>query len=54
VHGAFDAGAAGVVGLERDGLFRGAGGGLGFGEVAGQQCELPPPAGGAQGAGRCG
>jgi hypothetical protein len=35
VHGALDAGPAGVVGLEADGGFRGAGGGLGFGQVAG-------------------
>ena len=40
VHGAFDAGAAGVVGLERDRGFRGAGGGLGLGQVAGQHGEL--------------
>src|SRR6516225_11246494 len=31
VHGAFDSGAAGVVGLEGDCLFRGPGGGLGLG-----------------------
>jgi hypothetical protein len=31
VHGALDAGAAGVVRLERDCLFCGADGGLGFG-----------------------
>ena len=37
VHGALDAGAAGVVGLEAGRLLRGAGGGLGFGQVAGRQ-----------------
>ena len=37
VHDALDAGAAGVVGLERDGAFRGACGGMGFGQSAGQQ-----------------
>jgi hypothetical protein len=36
-HGAFDAGAAGVVGLEGDRFLRGPGGGLGLGQVAGQQ-----------------
>jgi hypothetical protein len=35
VHGALDAGAAGVVGLEAGRGFRGAGGGLGFGQAAG-------------------
>ena len=35
VHGAFDTGAAGVVGLEGGCRGRGAGGGLGFGQVAG-------------------
>ena len=54
VHGALDAGAAGVVGLERDRGFRGPGGCLGFGQVAGRQRQLPPPARGAQGAGRAG
>ena len=37
VHGALDAGAAGVVGLERDRGFRGPGGCLGFGQVTGRQ-----------------
>ena len=37
VHGALDAGPAGVIGLERDLLFRGADGGLGFGQVTGLQ-----------------
>jgi hypothetical protein len=53
VHGAFDAGAAGIVSLEPDRGFRGAGGGLGFGQVAGQHGELPSflAAGGAHAAG---
>ncbi len=34
VHGALDAGPAGVIGLEADRGYRGAGGGLGFGQVA--------------------
>src|SRR5207253_2481026 len=54
VHGALDAGAAGVIGLEGDRLFRGAGGGLGLGQVGWRQGELPSPAGGAQGAGGAG
>ncbi len=56
VHGALDAGAAGVVGLERDGVFRGPGGGLGLGQVAGQQGEVLPSraVGGALAAGRAG
>jgi Ricin-type beta-trefoil lectin domain len=41
VHGALDAGAAGVVSLEGDSSLRGAGGGLGFGQVAGRHGELP-------------
>jgi hypothetical protein len=35
VHGALDAGAAGVAGLERYRLFRGAGSGLGLSQAAG-------------------
>ena len=56
VHGAFDVGAAGVVGPERDRGFRGAGGGLGFGQAAGQDGELPSflAAGSALGADRAG
>ena len=52
VHGAFDAGAAGVAGLEREGVLGGAAGGQGFGEFAGLDGELPACAAGAQGAGR--
>jgi len=40
VHGAFDAGAAGVVGPEGDRGFCVPGGGLGFGQVAGQDGDL--------------
>ena len=36
VHGAFDSGAAGVIGLEGDRLSRGPGGGLGLGQVRGR------------------
>jgi hypothetical protein len=51
-----DAGPAGVVSLERDRSFRGAGGGLRFGQVPGQHGELAsfPAAAGAQAAGRAG
>jgi len=49
VHGALDAGPAGVVRLERDRLLRGAGGGLGFGQVARRQGEPAPFPGGTQG-----
>ncbi len=54
VHGAFDAGAAGVAGLERNRLFFGPGGRLGFGQVAGQQRQLPSFPGSALAAGRAG
>src|ERR1017187_5862794 len=54
VHGALHAGAAGVVSLEGDRVFGGAGGGLRLGQVAGRHGELAPvlAAGGAQAAGR--
>src|SRR5215467_4525222 len=42
VHGALDAGAAGVVGLEGDGAFRGPGGGEGLVDLAWAQEQLPP------------
>ena len=48
VHGSLDAGAAGVVGLEAGRFLRGPGGGLGFGQAAGRQRELPPLTLGAQ------
>ena len=56
VHGALDAGPAGIVGLEGDRGFRGASGGLGLGQVAGRDGELPLvlAVGGALGAGGAG
>jgi hypothetical protein len=54
VHGAFDAGAVGVVGLEGNRLYHSPGAGLGSGQVAEQQRELSSFAGGAQAAGRAG
>src|SRR5215472_1286548 len=46
VHGSFDAGAAGVAGVEGGVCFGGAGGGGGLVDLAGAQVQLPPGAGG--------